>query len=398
MEFNIEKSIQHIWPSLTVEQKIGSGASGEVFRVRREGMGRSYYSAVKVIQIPKDTAEIMELKNDGIDDHSMHGYYREMVRQMSGEIDLMESLKSAPNIVTIEDFCVRKRRDRFGWIAYIRMELLENLNTWLERKGLVEEDVLHLGIDLCTALEYCEKLGVIHRDIKPANVFVTEFGDFKLGDFGISRKSWLSGVRSTKGTYAYMAPEVARGENYDKTVDYYSLGIMMYRLLNENRLPFMPPAPAVIRYEDNQISLSRRLGGEPLPPPAHGHPLLVEAILKTCAFRSFDRFQSAEELKEVLLRCRGLSGECAPTQLIGPFENNPVTHGSTLSGEPGKGMLHEHIPGRKDLPRGTADVEPDTGSNNSGHGASIGFEPASDISGSSSSPKPVDLFMPAGDL
>ena len=304
MDTQNAKSIEHVWPFLKVEEMIGQGSSGEVYRVRREGMGRTYYSAVKVIRIPKGEAEIREMRNDGMDEQSIHNYFQGLVEQLSAEIDLMESLKSAPNIVCIQDFSVRKHKIKPSWIAHIRMELLESLNNYRERRGMSEDDVLRLGIDLCTALEYCDRVNVIHRDIKPANIFVTEFGDFKLGDFSVSRKTWMTSVRSTKGTYAYMAPEVARGLSYDKTIDLYSLGLVMYRLLNENRLPFLPDPPAPIQYEDNQTALSRRLAGESITRPMYGSRELCDVVLKACAFRPEDRFSSASQMREALLECR----------------------------------------------------------------------------------------------
>lgn len=300
MSVSMEKLIENVWPSLKVEGSIGHGASGDVYRVRKAGMGRVYFSAVKAIQIPKNESEISELRTDGMDQQSIHHYFQDLVRQLSSEIDLMESLKSAPNIVSIEDFHVQKRKDRFGWIALIRMELLENLYSHIDRIGISENGIWHLAYDLCTALEYCGKLGVIHRDIKPANVFVTQFGDFKLGDFGISRKSGLSMIRSTKGTYAYMAPEVVRGQSYNRTVDLYSLGIMMYRYLNNNRLPYMPPHPAAITEHVSQLAFMKRLAGEPMEPPANGSSKMAEIVLKACAFESCDRFQSASEMKAAL--------------------------------------------------------------------------------------------------
>ena len=79
---------------------------------------------------------------------------------------------------------------------------------------------MKLGIDLCRSLEYCGQLHIIHRDIKPENIFVSRFGDFKLGDFGIARElEKTMSTLSKKGTYSYMAPEMYRGEQYDSRVD-----------------------------------------------------------------------------------------------------------------------------------------------------------------------------------
>lgn len=76
--------------------------------------------------------------------------------------------------------------------------------------------MIRLGIDICKALELCQKYNVIHRDIKPENIFVSGSGDFKLGDFGIARTiERASSGLSKKGTYNYMAPEVYRGKSMD---------------------------------------------------------------------------------------------------------------------------------------------------------------------------------------
>src|SRR5699024_1224641 len=90
--------------------------------------------------------------------------------------------------VGIEEFEVRERMDGIGWEAYIRMELLKNLNEYRAGRTLSREEIVRLGKDICQALICCEKNQIIHRDIKPSNIFVDFYGQFKLGDFGISRQ------------------------------------------------------------------------------------------------------------------------------------------------------------------------------------------------------------------
>ena len=108
-----------------------------------------------------------------------------------------------------------------GWDIYIRMELLESFVEYTKHRELTEGDVIRLGIDICNALELCERQKIIHRDIKPANIFVSTSGSFKLGDFGIARKlERANSTMSHKGTYSYMAPEIFYGErHYDSTID-----------------------------------------------------------------------------------------------------------------------------------------------------------------------------------
>ena len=84
---------------------------------------------------------------------------------------------------------------------------------------------------------------------------------------------------SKKGTYSYMAPEVYKGLPYDSTVDVYSLGIVLYRFLNNNRTPFLPPYPEAIRYSDKQKANEQRASGSPLPPPCNASEKLADIIL-----------------------------------------------------------------------------------------------------------------------
>ncbi|MBR0093301.1 MAG: protein kinase [Lachnospiraceae bacterium] len=150
-------------------------------------------------------------------------------------------------------------------------------------------------------LELCKQHQIIHRDIKPENIFRSESGMFKLGDFGIARiAEKTSGASTRAGTAAFMAPEIHRGERYTDRVDIYSLGLVLYRLTNGNRLPFLPQAPAPITFIAKEEAQSRRLGGEALPAPAAAGKELAEVILRATAFRPEDRYGSAEEMRKAL--------------------------------------------------------------------------------------------------
>lgn len=141
---------------------------------------------------------------------------------------------------------------------------------------------------------------IIHRDIKPENIFVSDAGDFKLGDFGIARtvEKTMSGL-SKKGTYSYMAPEVYRGGAYGFDVDIYSLGIVMYRLLNNNRIPFLPPAP---------VNAAGRLG---------------EIVLKACAFDPKERHASPMQMRQEL---EAIQYDAADAAIIYPSGDELVLH------------------------------------------------------------------------
>lgn len=293
--------INKIWPEWSVEELLGTGSFGKVYKVCREKMGYVSYAAVKVIQIPQEISEVRNLMTSGMDHSSIHTYYKDLVKNLMSEIKVMESLKTADSIVAIEDYEVVEKSDGFGWTILIRMELLQNLSSYLEHHAMAEKDVVQLGIDICSALESCEKRHIIHRDVKVDNVFINAFGTYKLGDFGIARQLEKTvSAMSQKGTNMYMAPEIYRGEVYGNTVDIYSLGIMLYRLLNKGRFPFMPSVPQPLRYDDTEKAMQKRLSGETVPEIAGVNKKLFQIIQKACAFNASERFNSAAEMKKEL--------------------------------------------------------------------------------------------------
>ena len=97
-----------------------------------------------------------------------------------------------------------------------------------------------------------------------------------------------------------MAPEVYNGKPYGTTVDIYSLGLILYRLLNGNRLPFLPLAPAPITYADRENAWAKRFNGAPLPMPSHAEGRLGEIVLKACAYEPKDRYSSPVQMRQDL--------------------------------------------------------------------------------------------------
>lgn len=327
--------INQIWPQWRTEELIGSGAFGKVYKVKREAMGNISYSAVKVMHIPQDQSEVKDLQNSGMDFASIHAYFEDMIKNLLNEIQIMESLKSANNIVGIEDYQVIPHEGVIGWDIYIRMELLTDLGTYLQSHTISEQEVLSLGIDICRALTACNRVNIIHRDIKIDNVFINQFGSFKLGDFGISKQ--LEKTRSAvsqKGTNMYMAPEVFKGESYNHTVDIYSLGILMYRLLNNGRFPFMPPASQPLRFEDTQNAMAERLAGKVIVPPVAASKEVGDIIVKACAYQSADRYQSAEKMLQDINICMQMKGYAKDVvlQQVQPVINpTPVDEGTSAA-------------------------------------------------------------------
>ena len=285
-----------VWPEWKIIEKIGEGSFGRVYKAERTEQGRPFYSAIKIITIPGTPDELNSIREEISGDDSVREYFQNLVDECIQEVSTMECFRGNSHIVSVEDYKVVEYLDEIGWDIYIRMEYLISFTEYCAGKALTQNEVLKLGCDLAKALHYCRQLNIIHRDIKPENIFVSYFGDFKLGDFGIARELERSmSNMSKKGTYSYMAPEMYRGEPYDRRVDIYSLGIVLYKLMNDGRLPFLSREKQLITYRDKENALAKRMSGEELIPPVHADQAFSTIILKACAYRPEERYQTPEE-------------------------------------------------------------------------------------------------------
>ncbi len=294
-----------VWPEWKLVEKIGEGSFGKVYKAKRTERGRSFYSAIKIISIPGSKGELDSVRSEMNNEQSTREYFRNLVEDCVQEIYTMEHFCGNSHVVSFEDFKVVEYLDEIGWDISIRMEYLTSFMDYCTGKELTEKEVIKLGCDLAMALIYCRKLNIIHRDVKPENIFVSRFGDFKLGDFGIAREqAHTMSNMSKKGTYSYMAPEIYKGEKYDSSIDIYSLGIVLYKLMNQNRLPFLSLDKQLITYRDKETALARRMAGEKMPVPVNASAAFSHIILKACAYEPGKRYRKPEDMLRDLEKLR----------------------------------------------------------------------------------------------
>ena len=307
-----EKDIRLPWPGWTIGKYLGAGGYGKVYEIERTLSGIRERAALKVVSRPADDAEIEACYENGYDQASMKASYEEEIQRYVKEYELMKDLQGQTNIVSCDDFAVVPRKDGIGGQIFIRMELLTPLQKATmptKQSMLSESEVIRLGKDICKALMLCEARHIIHRDIKPENILVSKFGDYKLGDFGVARVQDHTTKATKMGTHGYAAPEVEHGQKYGKEADIYSLGITLYWLLNNRRMPFLNADEPVTAMKC-QEALRRRYESEKLPAPKNGSQKLKQIVLKACAYRPVDRYRSAQELYDALAE---LSGEQTDT-------------------------------------------------------------------------------------
>ena len=288
------------WPGWETVRLIGQGSFGTVYEIQRQVFDDTEKAALKVISIPQNHGDIEEMLCDGYDEESITSTFQSHLKSIVAEYSLTRKMNDCVNIVSCDDVRYVQHDDGIGWDIFIKMELLTPLTKVLT--GQPSEDaVIKLGLDMCNALEECRKHDVIHRDIKPQNIFVSAKGDYKLGDFGIAKTVEKTMGGTKIGTYKYMAPEVYNNQPYGHSADIYSLGMVLYWLLNYRRHPFLPLPPEKLKAGMEEEARHRRMSGQPLCAPACGSELLKTIVLKACAFDPTQRYQTPAQMRKDLL-------------------------------------------------------------------------------------------------
>ncbi|MBQ6564550.1 MAG: protein kinase [Clostridia bacterium] len=304
------QAFEPLWGTWYLEEMIGAGTYGTVYRAKQEILGKTYYSAVKHISIPKDEAELRSVQEELAteDPETLNRYYDREIQNILKEFEIQKQFAGKEHFVLVYDVLPIHKKEMPGYDLFIRMELLQSIHTRFRNTDDPEAEAIRLGMQICTGLRDMHRMKFIHRDIKPQNLLVSEDGVYKIADFGTVRKlSGSTAFMSIKGSLDYMSPEMISGAEVGYTADLYALGLVLYRLLNHWRLPFVTSDS----YSEEQRSTANamRLAGEKLPPPENASEGMANVILKACAYEPAGRFQSAEEMLQALEKLSRESGK-----------------------------------------------------------------------------------------
>ncbi len=256
-----------------IQSILGQGAMGMVFKGLDPAIDRMV--ALKTIRTAggMNPAQTMELRE-------------RLVREAKAAGKL-----SHPHIVTIYDVGTE------GELDYIAMEYLEGttLESIIRKQTVMNFRIVAKMLhQVCGALDYAHKMGIVHRDVKPANIMVLDGFDVKVTDFGIAR--FESGAMSmtqtgiAMGTPYYIAPEQLRGEAVDRRCDIFSLGVVAYELLTRKR-PFDGQNISALIYAITQTNPDPPSKLDPVIPG-----LFDFVIGKALAKDPRQRYQNAEEM------------------------------------------------------------------------------------------------------
>lgn len=337
------------WPGWETGPCIGKGGFGNVYEIHREGHGIFEKAALKVITIPQSEEEIDFLRCEGMDDESITTQFDGYVNDIIREYKMMIGLKNCPNIVHVDDYMTIRFEDGLGWNIFLKMELLKPMLKALDQVS-TERQIIKFAMDICNALVVCQKKSILHRDIKPQNIFLAEDGCWKLGDFGIARSANRTTIATVGvGTYNFMAPEVMNNKPYGPSADIYSLGLVLYWLLNKCRGPFLPLPPQNYTPSMDEEAKRRRFSGERIPDPATGSPALQKIVLKACAFDPSQRYVSAQLMYSDLKKLYDGTLTDDTGNQVTRYKNEPKTQYTKAASE--KTLYSPKPPVSKDLPK-----------------------------------------------
>lgn len=290
------KPVSPLLDGMEIIRCLTDNGASSLYLLRHTG-GEAFI--LKRISIPESQTQVEALLITGAaaNEEEAQRYYEQRVADYEDSLKALAPLRGSSNCATYLDYQVCAREEGVGFELYLLSERFVTLPVYLDENAMTHLRALNLGLDLCTAL--CELRGqdLIHRDIKPENIYLNAMGGFMIGDLGAVRISQLKFCTMPDRMISpYTAPEIADAMgDFNPTVDIYSVGMVLYRILNGNHGPF----------EDENTSETAanklRLSGEPLPSPLYADYELADIILKACAFEPADRFQHPDELLQELI-------------------------------------------------------------------------------------------------
>ena len=222
----------------------------------------------------------------------------DFIKDEAGFVNTVRALGDITNYV---DVCVEDNPDKKQLKLYIVTDGSIPLSDKLNNKEFSENEVVDFGIQMSEILEKLEANNIYHGDIKPSNIYVTADGKYKLGGF--------MDAESLDDNAGYLAPEIKNGGQADFTTDIYSLGLLMYGMCNNGKLPFenegLSPEKAA----------EKRLNGENVPPTANGSQKLKSVIHIACQPENKNRWKNAGNIKNALLSIKNES-ENQPEMIV----------------------------------------------------------------------------------
>ncbi len=217
-------------------------------------------------------------------------YNSENVDFINQESSFLKNISQSGNSFNYIDVSVKNNPAKEKIELYIITEDSKSVSDVMKEKTFTESEIIDFGIQMSSILEKLESNNIFHGNINPDNIFVTNDGKYKIGGF--------SDFESKISDMSFVAPEIAKKQNADLTTDIYSLGLIMYCMCSNNRLPFESDT---VSKED---AIKTRFDGKSVSAPKNGGEKLKSVIVIACQPDNANRWKNAANIKNALTSIR----------------------------------------------------------------------------------------------
>ena len=252
----------------------------------REGTDERYI--VKIISIPATQVQLDALLLSGAyaDNAGALAYFKDLSEDVINEKNILDRLSRLEGFIPFSASQTVEMTDAVGYDVYLLSPYRRTLDKQMCSEPLTHLAAVNLGLDMCAALHASRKAGYLYVDLKPSNIFDTENYGYRIGDLGfIPLTSLKYASLPEKYRSSHTAPEIADAMSaLNDTIDIYALGLTLYQVYNNGKMPFEGEAPT-----------------SPLPPPLYADYEMAEIILKACDPDPQKRWQDPAQMGQELV-------------------------------------------------------------------------------------------------
>lgn len=288
-----------------ISKPLGTGTHGKTYEITNFTGEEGVYKLIKIpVELKKNPGEFpVRTQLDAA---------KEMKNDILSSIKYIQLRDNGKYFVRYEDCSFVPSEDFTMLSVSVRMEKLLSLASVLERQTLSQDEVLRLAVNVCRCLEKCREMDYVYTNLKPNNIFITSTG-CKLGDFGTFGLYEPKKINvAMRKSHDYMAPEMIKFGEINSTSDTYALGLIMYSLLNGNKLPFIPRYEEQVGINDATLAIEKRCANYVFTDPDNASPEVRDIIFKACASAVGNRYESPTQMKNDLLVALGEQEEKNP--------------------------------------------------------------------------------------
>lgn len=288
-----------------VTRPLGIGTYGKTYEITNFTEEEGIYKIIKIpVELKKTPGEFpVKTQQDCL---------KEVRNDILSSIKYIQMSDKGRFFVKYEDYSFNASEDFKTLVMKIRMEKLISLATVSQQHKFSEAEVLRLAVNVCRCLEKCREMDYVYTNLKPNNIFITDKG-CKLGDFGTFGMYEPTKMNvAMRKTQEYMAPEFIKFGEINSSSDTYALGLIMYSLLNNNKLPFIPRFEENIGINDTNLAIEKRCANYVFSDPDNASEKVKNIIFKACSASVSNRYETPTDMKNDLLVALGEQTEANP--------------------------------------------------------------------------------------